>query len=691
MVIFSSILAVLSTLADLQSAICQNFRENSPFVITGLVTRTEFLLPKYVSYTLKDDSGYLDIHNTNHLGLASIGDILVVRGHTGFEESGWRRAYADSMRKIGMGEPPPPQQITADQLNNPDIYGATVSIDGILSDYTLDDIDPRYVYLILRSKSGTFLASTDPSRTHMIDKSMIGATLTLVGKASLSPLGGKRKFWDPYLSWVQDIQIKFPAPPNPFNVKSIQDLAFMSPSEILRLGQRKATGTVLTVFKGSRILMQTDEGEILCADCEDTERILPGDRIETIGFPETDLFVIHLKKAFFRRIGRVERQNDRATTIVPTDILSGPYGKHMIQADYYGRLIHLTGEVLDVTEQSLRSRQYVLQSNGALIRIDGTMLTGSATAAFAPGNTIEATGFCIINTELWQPTRIMPRVDGFTIAPRSAEDIKLVSRPSWWTPLRLLAVIVSLFAIIISILIWNRILHRLIERRGRQLLRAEIAKAESDLRIDERTRLAAELHDTLSQNLSGLACQIAAIRSSLHYRPDVTEKTLDNAERMLLSSRTELKRCLWDLRSDILDRENLQDSIRETLLPIIGKAQLHIRFYIPRARISDTTAHSIISIIRELVSNSVNHGAAKNIRIAGDLTADVLRFSVSDDGAGFDPTTVQGIAEGHFGLQGIRERIKHLHGTFSITSNSETGTRAEARISIIREHSEDSQ
>ncbi|MBQ0031225.1 MAG: ATP-binding protein [bacterium] len=189
-----------------------------------------------------------------------------------------------------------------------------------------------------------------------------------------------------------------------------------------------------------------------------------------------------------------------------------------------------------------------------------------------------------------------------------------------------------------------------------------------------------ELHDSLSQNLAGVDFQITATKSAIRHDPETALTHLETAERMLLSSRTELKRCLWDLRGNTLEEKDMNAAISRTVQPVLGGAKLVVRFNVPRAHLSDTTAHSILCIIRELASNAVRHGRATCVRIAGECSEGRITFSVRDDGCGFDTEHHPGLEEGHFGLEGIRDRVARLNGTFTIESSSETGTRA--RISI---------
>ena len=126
----------------------------------------------------------------------------------------------------------------------------------------------------------------------------------------------------------------------------------------------------------------------------------------------------------------------------------------------------------------------------------------------------------------------------------------------------------------------------------------------------------------------------------------------------------------------------MDDAIRKSLVKDVRDEELTVRFNVPREMFSDNTAHSIVRTIRELSVNAMRHGGAKHIAIAGSIDGDLLRFSVKDDGCGFDPANAPGVAEGHFGLQGIRERLAPLGGMLEIDSISGKGTKAKITFKL---------
>jgi signal transduction histidine kinase len=150
---------------------------------------------------------------------------------------------------------------------------------------------------------------------------------------------------------------------------------------------------------------------------------------------------------------------------------------------------------------------------------------------------------------------------------------------------------------------------------------------------------------------------------------------------MLESSRTELKNCLFDLRSDTVDDPDFKRAIEKTLTMLKREAGITVRFNVPRSLMTDITAHAVLCIIRELVANAIHHGEATRIRIAGIVDGKKILFSVRDNGCGFDPKRHPGPREGHFGLAGVHERLAAINGSFSIISRPGS-TRITAKISL---------
>ena len=195
-----------------------------------------------------------------------------------------------------------------------------------------------------------------------------------------------------------------------------------------------------------------------------------------------------------------------------------------------------------------------------------------------------------------------------------------------------------------------------------------------------------ELHDTLAQNLTGVSMEIEAAND---LRGDAPRPMLDHlgiAAKALKSCRDELRNCLWDLRSQALEETDMTKAVLKTLQPVVNDSRLAVRFNVPRARLSDNTAHALLRVIRELVVNAIRHGNATTVKVAGTIDGDKLLCSVTDDGCGFNPDAAPGILQGHFGIQGIQERIDEIGGTYEISSTPGKGTKATISVPIPHEY-----
>ena len=132
-------------------------------------------------------------------------------------------------------------------------------------------------------------------------------------------------------------------------------------------------------------------------------------------------------------------------------------------------------------------------------------------------------------------------------------------------------------------------------------------------------------------------------------------ESVDTAAKMIRSCRTDLRRCLWDLRSDVLDETDFAEAIRKTVAPVAGSASVDVRFARPRAAIRDSTAHGVLNAVRELVANAVQHMALANSSNSGMSSVSAAPTSTAAANAGFRGSrTVLGI-EKRFASSSARE------------------------------------
>jgi signal transduction histidine kinase len=193
--------------------------------------------------------------------------------------------------------------------------------------------------------------------------------------------------------------------------------------------------------------------------------------------------------------------------------------------------------------------------------------------------------------------------------------------------------------------------------------------------LNERTRVARELHDTVEQGLAGIALQLEAVAGSFQTAPEAARQSLDVARQMLRYSLEETRRSVMDLRSQALESRDLAGALESLArqMTVNTRAEAHVRVTGSRHRLDAAEEHHLLRIGLEALTNALKHGAATRIDIELRFAPDATRLIVTDNGRGIesgDRTT----AGAHFGLQGVRERVDKLGGLLDIETAPGAGT-----------------
>ena len=202
-----------------------------------------------------------------------------------------------------------------------------------------------------------------------------------------------------------------------------------------------------------------------------------------------------------------------------------------------------------------------------------------------------------------------------------------------------------------------------------------LARTRETAMLEERTRLARDIHDTLAQGLTGIVVQLGAAQRALAVAPDESREHLALAQRMARESLAEARRSVWNLRAPALDRGDLADALRSVAVRPLG-SDVAVTFELTGEPWPLTTAieSTLLRVAQEALANVARHSQATEARLALVYTADSVELSVSDNGVGFDPQAAaeDGITPGPwggFGLIGMRERVAVLGGSLAVTSH----------------------
>lgn len=635
-----------------------------PFTLEGQMYASQNKLVK----DFRDATGGYPFEDHRNGGpQPSRGDIVRISGDMIITPNDLRRLRVRNLEIIGNAPLPPPITVTDANVDSPNLDYSFVRVRGVVTAVVPDDLDTNYRRIILKMQNRSVeIAVSCDLFPHVQLRSLLDAEIEASGLYTRK--AGWRRNIGMHLHLIErnNLNILTPSPCDPFDVPELRGAD--SPH------RRRTAGRVIATSNG-RFFMTTRTGRFMeVLVCEESVVPKSGDCVETSGFTELDPFLLRLSEAVVRPTSEQFPPLPAPQNVELSRLFKHASGVDRIDTAMHGQVIRFTGKVSDLLDGTSPDTFFV-QSEGRSVSVDMSGLAEPHNIP-EPGSEVSVTGLCLSEFKDDLSHRSIPRFRRYVILPRTAADIAVTSRPPWWTPARLLLVIALLAAALVAVLIWNRTLRILSERRGRQLYREQLGHVLAEKKTEERGRLAVELHDSISQTLTGVAMQIDAASQAEVIRPGSARPYLDAAKMLLASCRHELRCCIWDLRSRTFEEKDIAEAIVRTVKPHIGDICLDVRFNAPRRDLSESTIHAILRIVRELSVNAVRHGDAAHIRIEGECRGSTIRFSVQDDGRGFDPSQDGGAKSGHFGLQGIRERLRAFNGKLEVESAPGKGTKA---------------
>lgn len=276
----------------------------------------------------------------------------------------------------------------------------------------------------------------------------------------------------------------------------------------------------------------------------------------------------------------------------------------------------------------------------------------------------------------------------FALTLRDTQDIRVLQRGPWFTVKGLLMASGLGLAALALALLWALALRQRVEKRTAQLAREIRSRHDAEIEfkatLAERGRVGAELHNTLEQSLTGSSLQLQAAQLAFEAKPQQSRDHLQTARRLLDQSRNDLRQSLGRLRADGRPRRDLVTELQEMAEPMaLGTGRrIVVQGSCPAERVPELIGHHALRICQEALTNAVKHSQAKTIRVIIACADGTLTLQVLDDGVGFQPDNAPNSDNGHFGLSGMRDRVKRLGSSLSIQSTPGKGTQIEARIPL---------
>ena len=194
--------------------------------------------------------------------------------------------------------------------------------------------------------------------------------------------------------------------------------------------------------------------------------------------------------------------------------------------------------------------------------------------------------------------------------------------------------------------------------------------------LNERTRLAREMHDTLIQGCVSVSALLEAYLSLGPEEVDTRQNLMEYACTQLRATVDEARGAVWNLRQKPASVTLIGPSLHSI------SEQIHREFGIPvECTISEEsfelpkdTVHELLMVVREALYNAVRHGHPHKVDITVRFDRHQCELRITDDGIGFDPGALSSLQVGHYGVVGMQERIQRIGGRFVVNSSPGAGT-----------------
>ncbi|HZD74132.1 MAG TPA: sensor histidine kinase [Actinomycetota bacterium] len=215
--------------------------------------------------------------------------------------------------------------------------------------------------------------------------------------------------------------------------------------------------------------------------------------------------------------------------------------------------------------------------------------------------------------------------------------------------------------------------------------RAELAAAERQAgTLEERQRLARDIHDTLTQGFASIAMLLEAARGSLAKGDLESARHIDQALRSAREHMAESRDVMWALRPDSLCRVSLPEALSQLTARLSEQTWVHAETVVTGTPyplgIEEETA--LLRVAQETLANVRKHAEAKRVTVTISYMQCATALDIQDDGVGFDPAQWNGEGSrlGGLGLRAMRERMESIGGTLVIESTPGEGTTVAAEL-----------
>lgn len=679
-----------------------------PVEIRGVVTAAQPDSAWSGRFFVQDTTAgvFVDFVGTNQ---PAPGDLVLV---TGVSHPGGYAPVISSptWQKLGVAPLPVAKPVAIEQLMSGSEDSQRVEISGIVRAFRW-----REKIIIFEISSGGYRLDVHvPALNGYSPEQLIGAQVQVRGTAATFFSGPLRHLITVtiHVPVAGDFVVERTATGDPFALPVIPLNSLAQYHRGRELGQQvHIKGRVTHQRRGEDLFLQDATGGMRVRSRQlDSARA--GEMVEAVGFLGFEHFLPVLQDASFRK-----------TPEAPVAVAAKLVSEQELQAGlHHGDFVTLTGRLLDRATNWRQDRGEAQIYQRTVLMLQGSNLLFSAESDTGPrepaafvdvplGSTVVVSGIAVLETDR------DGKLTALQLLLPDSGCVRVLERPSWWTPRRLATGLAGLFAGLVLAVSWmvviskkNSALKRLVgeketaqvelqhandrleervKERGEQLKLQITARQEAEVQfkavLNERTRLAQELHDTLEQTLTGIALQMDTAARFAAAEPARAGHHLELARNLLTQSQSEVRCSVWDLRSrspEQLDLPGLLGKItqhltEDTALQVRVKAEGRVR------PLPEIIEENLLRVAQEALTNIIKHSRATEASIALDYGPRNVVLTITDNGVGFALDQQAGPREGHFGLLGMTERTQRLHGAVEIVSQPGAGVCVRVTIPIL--------
>jgi two-component system sensor histidine kinase DegS len=198
----------------------------------------------------------------------------------------------------------------------------------------------------------------------------------------------------------------------------------------------------------------------------------------------------------------------------------------------------------------------------------------------------------------------------------------------------------------------------------------------------ERQTISYEIHDGLAQYLAAAVMQFQAHDTLRENSPDKAKKAYDTALELVRQAHSESRRLISEVRPPVIDESGLETAISHLVCEQRRHSGPKIEYHssLRFGRLPAIMENALYRIVQEALTNACKHSKSKKVTVTMTQEGQDVRLEVQDWGIGFDP---EAIGKGHFGVEGIRQRVRLLGGRLTIESTPGSGTLIQVVVPIL--------